>query len=343
MAREMVTGALSVVITGASAGVGRATALAFARRGWNIALIAREAEGLEDARREVAVAGARRVITLPLDVADAAAVEAAAERVARSFGGIDVWVNNAMATVVSPAAAMSPEEFRRVTEVTYLGQVHGTMAALRQMRQRDQGVIVAVGSALSYRAIPLQSAYCAAKFAVRGFMDSLRVELLHDRSRIRLTMVQLPAVNTPQFEWARNRMGKRAQPVPPIHQPEAVGEAIFAAAVQPKREVWLGWPTLKAILGGMAVPGLADRILARQGYSGQLTGEALPAGRQDNLFRPVAGPHRTRGRFSSRASSRVHAIEPALLRAVIGGAVLALPALAWMAGRRSGARRRIGS
>ena len=343
MAREMVTGALSVVITGASAGVGRATALAFARRGWNIALIAREAEGLEDARREVAVAGARRVITLPLDVADAAAVEAAAERVARSFGSIDVWVNNAMVTVVSPAAAMSPEEFRRVTEVTYLGQVHGTMAALRQMRQRDQGVIVAVGSALSYRAIPLQSAYCAAKFAVRGFMDSLRVELLHDRSRIRLTMVQLPAVNTPQFEWARNRMGKRAQPVPPIHQPEAVGEAIFAAAVQPKREVWLGWPTLKAILGGMAVPGLADRILARQGYSGQLTGEALPAGRQDNLFRPVAGPHRTRGRFSSRASSRVHAIEPALLRAVIGGAVLALPALAWMAGRRSGARRRIGS
>ncbi|MDU7524664.1 MAG: SDR family NAD(P)-dependent oxidoreductase, partial [Roseomonas mucosa] len=164
MAREMVTGALSVVITGASAGVGRATALAFARRGWNVALIAREAEGLEDARREVAVAGARRVIALPLDVADAAAVEAAAERVARSFGGIDVWVNNAMVTVMSPVTAMSPEEFRRVTEVTYLGQVHGTMAALRQMRQRDQGVIVAVGSALSYRAIPLQSAYCAAKF-----------------------------------------------------------------------------------------------------------------------------------------------------------------------------------
>jgi NADP-dependent 3-hydroxy acid dehydrogenase YdfG len=214
----------TVVITGASAGVGRATALAFARRGWNVALLARDAIGLENAAKEIEQAGGR-ALTITMDVADAGAMFAAAAEVTKRWNAIDVWVNNAMATMFAPVSEISPEEFRRITEVTYLGHVYGTMAALIHMRSRNIGTIVQVGSALGYRAIPLQSAYCGAKFAIRGFTDALRSELQHDKSAIHVTMVQLPAVNTPQFDWARNKMPGRPQPMPPIHQPEGIAEA----------------------------------------------------------------------------------------------------------------------
>ena len=231
--REEIRMASTVVITGASAGVGRAVAIEFARQGCNVALIARGQERLASAARAAREFGVE-VLAIAVDVADAAELDHAAERVERELGPIDVWVNDAMATIFAPVHEIKPEEFRRVTEVTYLGQVHGTLAALKRMRRRDRGTIVQVGSALSYRAIPLQSAYCAAKFAVRGFTDSLRSELAHEGSGIRLTMVQLPAVNTPQFDWARSRMPKKAQPVPPIFQPEAIAREIVRAARKPR-------------------------------------------------------------------------------------------------------------
>ncbi len=331
-----------VVVTGASAGVGRATAVAFARRGWNVALLARGADGLEGAAREVQAAGGGALV-LSVDVADPDAVFAAAERVIAAWGRIDVWVNNAMATVFAPLAETSPEEFRRVTEVTYLGYVHGTMAALRHMRPRDAGTVVQVGSALSYRAIPLQAAYCGAKFAIRGFTDALRSELLRDRSRVRVTMVQLPAVNTPQFDWARSRLPGWPQPVPPVHQPEAVAEAVFRAAGAAPRELWVGVPTLKATLGTTALPGLLYRLLARRGYEGQMTLEAAPPGRPDNLFAPVAGDHCAHGRFDARARSRVLSVDPAALRtAGLAAAALGLAAAATgLARLGQGGRRRL--
>ena len=319
----------AVVVTGASAGVGRATALAFARRGARLALIARGTEGLEAARREAEASGAQQALALPADTADAAAVFAAADRAAAELGGIDTWVNCAMATVFAPVQAMTPEEFRRVTEVTYLGYVHGTLAALHHMRPRNAGTIVQVGSALAYRAIPLQSAYCAAKFAIRGFTNSLRCELRHDHSHIRLTMVQLPAVNTPQFDWARSHMPRRAQPVPPIHQPEAVAERIVQAALHAPRELWVGGPSVQAILGTMVAPGLLDRLLAGRGYSGQMTAEPEPPGRPDNLMAPVPGDPGTHGRFDARARDRVGAFDPAWLRGAVGLALGALLPLAW--------------
>ena len=251
----------TVVVTGASAGVGRAVAIAFAQKDWNVALIARGKESLEGTRRDVEAAGGHALV-LPLDVADADAVFAAADQVVAEWGRIDVWVNDAMVTIFAPVNEIKPDEFRRVTEVTYLGQVYGTMAALRHMRPRNRGTIVQVGSALSYRAIPLQSAYCGAKFAIRGFTDALRSELDHERSRIRLTMVQLPAVNTPQFNWARSRMPRKLQPVPPIYQPEAIAKEIVRAALEAPRELWIGRSALKAIFGGMLLPLLGDRILA---------------------------------------------------------------------------------
>jgi short-subunit dehydrogenase len=235
------------VVTGASAGVGRALARALAQRGFRLGLLARGHDGLAGARRDVEALGAEAIVC-PVDVADASAVEAAADSVVERWGRIDLWINNAMATVFSPIEHMTADEFRRVTEVTYLGQVHGTLAALKHMRPRDRGTIVQVGSALSYRAIPLQSAYCAAKFAVRGFTDSLRSELIHAKSRIRLTMVQLPAVNTPQFDWARNRLPRRLRPVAPIFQPEAVAARILQAARDAPREMWVGLPSVRAIV-----------------------------------------------------------------------------------------------
>ncbi len=289
-----------VVITGASAGVGRATVREFARRGAHIGLIARGRDGLEGARREVEEAGGRALV-LPVDVADAGAVESAAAEVEREFGPIDIWINNAMVSVFSPVKEMTAEEFRRVTEVTYLGIVHGTLAALKRMLARDRGMIVQVGSALSYRSIPLQSAYCAAKHAVRGFTDSLRCELIHDGSKIRLTMVQLPALNTPQFDWTKSRLPRKAQPVPPIFQPEVAAEGIYWAAHQRRREVFVGGPTWQAILANKIAPGLLDHYLGKTGYEGQQTSETETPDKPNDLFEPLPGDHGAHGRFDDRA------------------------------------------
>ncbi len=290
-----------VVITGASAGVGRATVRAFTKRRALIALIARDTEGLRAASEEVEAAGGR-ALPLPTDVADPDAVESAAERVESQLGPIDIWINVAMATIYAPLHRIAPEEYRRATEVTYLGNVYGTMAALKRMRPRNRGTIVQVGSALAYRAIPLQAPYCGAKFAIRGFTDSLRSELLHDRINIHLTMVQMPALNTPQFDWGRNKLPKRPQPVPPIFQPEVAAEAIVFAAYARRREIWVGGPTIKAILANKIAPGLLDRYLARDGYSGQLSAEPADPAAPDNLFEPVRGDHGAHGRFDTRAT-----------------------------------------
>ncbi|SRR5579871_1447027 len=317
--------ATTVVITGASAGVGRAAAREFARLGCRVALLARGIDRLESATRE-ARAFRTKALAVPVDVADAAAVDRAAERVEAELGPIDIWVNNAMATIFAPVHAIRPNEFRRVTEVTYLGQVHGTLAALKRMRPRNRGTIVQVGSALSYRALPLQSAYCAAKFAVRGFTDALRAELAHEGSRIRLTMVQLPAVNTPQFDWARSRMPEKARPVPPIFQPEAIAREIVRAARDAPRELWIGRSAVKAIIGTMLLPGTSDRILSRQGYVGQLTSEPRTGARPDNLFVPPPGDPGARGRFDNQAHGEVVGFQPAWLRA--GGLFLVLTSIA---------------
>jgi NAD(P)-dependent dehydrogenase (short-subunit alcohol dehydrogenase family) len=289
-----------VVITGASAGVGRATALEFARKGCDVALIARNRERLDDAAADVRGFGVR-AIPISADVADYAALEAAASLAEHELGPIDVWVNNAMATVFAPVRDITPDEVRRATEVTYLGQVHGTMIALARMRPRNRGTIVNVGSALAYRAIPLQSVYCGAKFAVRGFTDSLRSELLHDGADIHLTMVHLPAANTPQFEWALNKLRYRTQPVPPIFQPEVAARAIRFAAFHHRREIWVGMPTVKTILANRFAPGLLDRVLAKAGYSGQLTSAPRPEDAPANLYHPVPGSYGTRGRFDAQA------------------------------------------
>ncbi|HEY6455862.1 MAG TPA: SDR family oxidoreductase [Steroidobacteraceae bacterium] len=289
-----------VVITGASAGVGRATANEFARHGCNVVLLARNAARLASAARECRAYGVQ-ALTIPTDVADAAAVEAAASRIEKEFGPIDIWVNVAMATVFAPLADLSAEEFKRGTDVTYLGQVHGTMSALKRMRQRDRGVIINVGSALAYRAIPLQSVYCGAKFAVRGFTDSLRSEILHDHLKVHLCMVDLPAMNTPQFDWSLNKTGRKAQPVAPIFQPEVGARAIYFAAFHRRRNVWVGFPTIRAILADRIVPGLLDRYLAKAGYRGQLTQEPSPASAPANLFHSVAGPYDAHGRFDAQS------------------------------------------
>ncbi len=289
-----------VVITGASAGVGRATARAFARQGASVALLARGTDGLEGAREDVEALGGRALV-LPVDVADAEAVERAAARVEDELGPMDVWVNNAMASVFAPFKEVTAEEFRRATEVTYLGQVHGTMAALKRMLPRDRGTIVQVGSALAYRAIPLQSAYCGAKFATRGFTDSLRAELKHDGSRVHMTMVQLPALNTPQFGWSRTKLPRHPQPVPPIYQPEVAAEAIFWASHQRRREVYVGASSVATILGNKVAPWAADLYLGLTGYEGQQTEDFVGPERPDNLFEPVPGDHGAHGIFDDEA------------------------------------------
>jgi len=289
-----------VVVTGASAGVGRATAVAFASRGAAVALLARGDEGLQGARAEVEAAGGTALV-IPLDVADAERVEAAAERIEAELGPINIWVNSAMVTVLSPVAQMTADEYRRVTEVTYLGTVHGTCAALRRMRARNRGCIVQVGSALAYRSIPLQSAYCAAKAAIRGFTDSLRSELMHDGCDVHLTMVQLSAFNTPQFDWARTRMPCRAQPLPPVFQPEVAACGIVWAAYQRRREICVGFPAMKTIFGNMLLPGYADKVLSKKGYSGQQGDEPQPPGQPDNLFQPLHKDMGSHGRFDSMA------------------------------------------
>jgi short-subunit dehydrogenase len=322
----------TVVITGASAGVGRATARKFAARGYNVGLIARGEDGLRAAADEVRRAGGRPLV-LSCDVADADAVEAAAERTERDFGPIDVWVNNAMTSVFSPVMEMKVEEYRRVTEVTYLGCVHGTLSALRRMKPRDYGTIVQVGSALAYRSIPLQSAYCASKHAIAGFTESLRSELIHDKSNVHVTMVQMPALNTPQFAWVLSRLDRRAQPVPPIYQPEVAADAIYFAAHHRRRQLWVGSPTVKAIIAEKIAPGLLDRILAKKGYSGQQTSEPADHQRPSNLWKPVdaggRGDFGAHGAFDDRASDwslelALAKARPMLGKVAVAGAALAL-------------------
>jgi NAD(P)-dependent dehydrogenase (short-subunit alcohol dehydrogenase family) len=288
------------MITGASAGIGRATAHAFARRGAKIGLLARGQEGLEAAKGEVERLGGRALV-LAADVADEKAVEHAAQKLEDEFGSIDIWINNAMASVFSPIAEMEPEEYRRVTEVTYLGYVWGTLAALRRMRPRNRGVIVQVGSALAYRGIPLQSAYCAAKHAIQGFTDSLRCELIHDHKRIQVCQVDMPAVNTPQFGWVKSRLPRKAQPVPPIYQPEVAAAGIIFAVEEERREVYVGMPTVEAVVGNKVAPGLLDHYLGRNGYQSQQTSEPENPERPDNLFKPVPGDPGTHGTFDDRA------------------------------------------
>lgn len=289
-----------VVITGAGAGVGRATAREFARHGDHVALIGREPERLAAAAAELQQLGVRTSVQLA-DVADARAVERAADAIEAELGPIDIWVNNAMATIFAPVKDVTAEEFRRGTEVTYFGTVHGTMAALRRMTPRNRGTIVNVGSALAYRSVPLQAVYCGAKSAIRGFTDSLRSELIHEKRKIHLTMVHLPAVNTPQFGWAKNKTGYGARPVPPVFQPEVPARAIFFAAHAKRRELWVGLPTIKAILANRIAPGFADRYLARTGYTGQRTDAAKSSDAPSNLFAPVAGQQGARGDFSQEA------------------------------------------
>ena len=290
------------VVTGASAGVGRAIVRALGEQGARVGLVARGTDGLEAAAREVREAGGEALV-LPLDVADAAAVEAAADRVVAEWGAIDVWVNDAMVSVFAPVVETTPAEFRRVTEVTYLGTVHGTLAALKHMRPRNAGTIVQIGSALAYRSIPLQSAYCAAKAAMRGFTDSLRCELAHDRSGVKVVAVHLPAVNTPQFEVVRSRLPGHPKPVPPIFQPELMAEAVLDAIERPSRERWVAWPTVKAILGQKLVPGLLDRYLGRMGYGAQQAKE-LRHRHRDSVDAPLPGDRGARGEFDGEARSR---------------------------------------
>jgi len=316
-----------VVVTGASAGVGRAVAHAFGRRGAHIALLARGESSLAAAACEVEALGGR-ALAIPTDVADAAGVEAAAARVEAELGPIDIWINDAMATVFAEFVDVTPDEYRRATEVTYLGAVHGTMSALRRMRARDHGTIVQVGSALAYRAIPLQSAYCGAKFAIRGFTDSVRTELLHNKSRVWVTMVQLPAVNTPQFAWCRTRLPDHPMPVPPIFQPEVAAEAIHWAAHHRRREVFCGASAAAVILANKLAPAVADRYLARNGYrSQQMAGVPVAPGRPDNLFEPRPERAATHGIFDDR--SRDHSLQLWLSthRSLAAGVVVGTAAL----------------
>lgn len=294
-----------VVITGASAGVGRATTRKFAERGAHIGLLARGRAGLEAAKAEVEALGGK-ALALPTDVADPEQVEAAAQKVEEAFGDIDIWVNNAMTSVFAPFKELTPEEFRRVTEVTYLGQVYGTMTALRRMLPRDEGSIVFVGSALAYRGIPLQSAYCGAKHGIQGFFDSLRAELIHDRSNIKVSMVQLPALNTPQFRWVKNKLEHKSQPVPPIYQPEVAAEAVFWAAHHNRRELTVGFQNAMILWGNKFLPGVGDWYLAKTGYKSQQTDQLKDPGREHNLWEPVDDDedHGARGTFSARAKEQ---------------------------------------
>ena len=293
----------TIVVTGASAGVGRATARAFGARGDRIALLARGEDGLNAARREVEEAGGTG-LPIPTDVADPDQVEAAAQRAEQELGPIDVWVNDAMTSIFAPTWEIAPDEFRRATEVTYLGFVWGTMTALRRMRARDHGTIVQVGSALAYRGIPLQSAYCGAKHAVEGFTESLRTELLNEGSNVALTMVQLPALNTPQFETVRTRLPRHPRPVAPVYQPEVAAKAIVWAADHPRREIKVGASTAVTVAGNKLLPGLGDWYLARTAVDGQQTQDPVNGDRPDNLFAPVPGDHGAHGRFDDEAKPR---------------------------------------
>jgi NAD(P)-dependent dehydrogenase (short-subunit alcohol dehydrogenase family) len=289
-----------IVVTGASAGVGRAIAREFGKEGANVALIARGRIGLEAAAREIEKLGGQALV-LQLDVSDAAAVERAAIEVEATFGAIDVWVNDAMVSVFSPVDQMLPEEYKRVTEVSYLGYVYGTLAALKRMKARDQGTIIQIGSALAYRSIPLQSAYCAAKHAINGFTESLRTELLHDRSKVNVCQINLPAVNTPQFSWVKSRLPNCPQPVPPIYQPEVIARAVRSVSLQPRRRLDIAYPTVEATLAEKIVPEVGDWYLARNGFLSQQTDQPVPSDREDNLWDAIEEDRGAHGSFDSRA------------------------------------------
>jgi NAD(P)-dependent dehydrogenase (short-subunit alcohol dehydrogenase family) len=329
-----------VVVTGASAGLGRAIAHGFAKRGARVALLARNPEALQAAADECSILGGSG-LPIPTDVSDAEAVERAATQVEAEFGPIDIWVNNAMVSVFSPAKEMTAEDYKRVTDVLYLGFVHGTLSAMRRMLPRDRGTIVQIGSALAYRAIPLQSAYCACKHAINGFTDSIRCELIHDKSNVKITAVHMPAMNTWQFDWVKNRLPNMTQPVPPIYDPELAAEVVVKAGMarSPRREYWVGAPTVEAIVGQKFIPGLLDRYLGKTGYkSQQLAGQPKPADAPDNLYNYVPGTHSTRGKFDDRmkkssvqVSLNLHRGWVALGAAAlaVGGAALALRRRSW--------------
>ena len=333
-----------VVVTGAGAGLGRAIVQSFARRGARIGLVARGQDRLEDARREVESLGGRALV-LPGDVADPRTTERAAALTESEFGPIDIWVNDAMTTVFSPFHELSPEDFKRVTEVTYLGFVYGTLAALKRMRSRDHGTIVQVGSALAYRSIPLQSAYCGAKHAIVGFTDSVRSELIHDGSHVHITVVQMPALNTPQFSWCKSNMPRKAQPVPPIFQPELGAEAVYWAAHQRHREVFVGWPTARAIWGQRLLPGLLDHLAARMAWDGQMYDGAVDRSQSFDLYEPVPGHQSAHGAFDSRA--RTHSWELQLTiqasRIVTALSSVAGSAVRLVTRQRDGSRARNGT
>lgn len=329
----------TVVITGASAGIGRATAQLFGQRGANVALLARGAAGLDGAARDVE-SGGGKALTIPTDVADYEAVVAAADETESTFGPIDVWVNVAFTSVFAPFSEITAEEFRRVTEVSYLGYVHGTMAALAKMRPRDRGTIVQVGSALSQRSIPLQSAYCGAKHAINGFTESVRCELLHEHSKVRITVAQMPAVNTPQFSWVLSRLPRHPQPVPPIYQPEVAARGVVYAADHPERkQYWVGDSTMVTLLAQKFVAPLLDRYLGRTGYDSQQTQEHVGPGRPHNLWHPLdqadGSDHGAHGGFDDQS----HALSPQVWASqhpvVSGTGALGAAGLgAWLAARR---------
>jgi NAD(P)-dependent dehydrogenase (short-subunit alcohol dehydrogenase family) len=317
-----------VVVTGASAGLGRAIAQAFAKKGARLGLIARNPEALEACRQECEQLGGQ-ALTLPLDVSDAEAVDAAAERVEHELGPIDVWVNNAMVGVFSPVSEMEPADYKRVTEVIYLGFVFGTLAAYKRMLKRDRGTIVQIGSALSYRSIPLQSAYCATKHAINGFTDSLRCELHHNKSHVKVTTVQMPAMNTWQFNWVKNRMPHMTQPVPPIYEPDLTAKVVVAAGLAkcPRREYWVGMPTVLAIVGQKFIPGLLDIYLGKTGYkSQQIQSEPTPPNAPNNVYHYLPGTHGARGKFTNQSANRSAEIYFSIHRNWILGGVAAMAA-----------------
>jgi NADP-dependent 3-hydroxy acid dehydrogenase YdfG len=330
----------TVIVTGASAGVGRAIALRFAAEGAHVGLIARDSSALADVKYEIEELGGKAVVAAA-DVADAQAVASAADMIEEQLGPVDIWVNDAMVTVFSPIWDITPEEYRRVTEVTYLGCVHGTMAALRTMRPRNQGTIIQIGSALAFRGIPLQSAYCGAKHAIRGFTDSVRSELIHTGKTIDLTIMELPAVNTPQFDWARTHMARKPRPVPPVVEPEVIADAVVHAAYAPRREYWIGWSTLKVIFGNMLFPGMLDRYLARAAYGAQESQSRVSDQRKDNLIEPVSALHRTRGRFGKESADTAFvAVGPEARIAAVAIGAAAFLALGLVAGRHMTRDRR---
>ena len=324
-----------MAITGGTAGVGKATALRFARAGYDVGIIARDGRSLEATKQELLRCGVR-VHTVQADVANADALLTAAGEIENRLGAIEVWVNNAMCAVLAPFRAMTHDEFRRVTEVTYLGYVNGTRAALALMTPRDRGVIIQVGSALAYRSIPLQSAYCGAKAAIRGFTDAVRTELMHENSGVSIAMVQMPGLNTPQFEWARNKFAWAMRPVPPVFQPEVAAQAIFNVARRPVRELWVGSSTIQSIIGQFLFPGFLDRLMVKKAWEGQMTRRLNAADRQDYLEQPVSGLHKTHGRFSSEAKYRATAITSGVPgKALLGGAAAAGVLLAkWFISRK---------